>query len=177
MNAIELETFLVHADTTYVGKWNIKPLEISEPWKVVLGDDWDITMSSDPIFTDLYNRLELEWQRAFEQTRQDIMVCEVLVEYTFSAPPGIRSLRWGRHTWADEDQFWHLRGDDKRQWRVVGGFVRTVNMASVLERSQIDRRDRIDEARRREGDPFEFLGNHLSYREAGFSKDHYRHDR
>ena len=151
MSALELETFIVSQDPTYLGRWNIHPLEISGPWKVVLGNDWDITMSSDPIFTDFYNRLELEWEKAHEKTGDDIMVCEVVVEYTFKAPPGIKSLRYGRHTWADSDQFWHLAGDDKRQWRVVGGFVRTVNMVSVLERSQVDRRDRLDEARRREG--------------------------
>jgi hypothetical protein len=153
MNAAELETFVVSQDTKYLGKWNIHPLAISEPWKIVLGNNWDITMSSDPTFTEFYNRLEHTWQQAHVETGDDIMVCEVFVEYTFKAPPGIKSLRYGRHTWADSDQFWHLAGDDKKQWRVVGGFVRTVNMVSVLERSQVDRRDRLDEGRSRAGDP------------------------
>lgn len=156
MNPVELETFLVSEDPTYVGHWLMRPLEISEPWKAVLGDDWDITMSGDPIFTELYNRFQLAWEQFHDMTGDKVMVCEVLVEYTFKAPPGIGSLRYGRHTWADADQFWHLRGDDKKQWRVVGGFVRTVNIVSVLQRSQSDRRDRLDEVRRREGQQAEF---------------------
>jgi hypothetical protein len=149
MHAVEIETFLVSRDSRYSDKWNIRNMEISEPWKAVLGDNWDITMSGDPIFQPLYKALQAHWDAASQETGLDVLICEVLVEYTFTAPPGITSLRYGRHVWADTDQFWFLRGDHKYQWKVIGGFVRTVNMVSILEGSHVERRNRSEEERRR----------------------------
>jgi hypothetical protein len=160
MHAVEVETFVVSRDVGFPDKWQIKPVEISEAWKTVLGNDWDITMSSDPVFEPLYQALQDRWEQASRDTGFDILICEVLVEYTFSAPPGIMALRYGRHVWADDDQFWYLMvtsprristvvSGDTKEWRVVGGFVRTVNMVSILERSHFDRRQRNREERRR----------------------------
>jgi len=151
MPAVETERFLVHQSDNYPGHWEIEPLQISEPWKMALGDNWDITLSSAPEFTDFYHSLKDHWDAAYEQHDEDILICEVDVEYTFKLPPGGKALRYGRHNWADRNQFWFLlasstetdqRGFPRgiKTWQVVGGFVRTVKMAPLLEGSHIERR-------------------------------------
>lgn len=149
MLVVETERFLVHQDKDYPGNWYIHALEISEPWKMVFGDDWDIILSSAPEFTTFYGALKTHWEAAVEQRHEDILICEVEVEYSFKPPPGVKALRYGRHSWADQNQFWYLLAsfgvdsDGRRsaaRYQVVGGFVRTVNMAPLLEGSHIERR-------------------------------------
>lgn len=140
MSVIQVERFVVARVPGWPMKWRMHPLEVSEPWKAAFGSEWDITMSSDPNFVEFYTGLWQYWERSSESLGLDIMLCEVQMEYTFDAPPGISSLRMGTHLWSNQEQFWRLTPGRDKQWRVLGGFVRTVNMTPLLERSRVDRR-------------------------------------
>lgn len=152
MTALQAERFVVARDQAWPIRWTMHPLEVSEPWKAAFGSEWDITLSSDPNFVEFYEGLWRHWELGSARLELDIMVCEVQIEYTFDAPPGISSLRMGTHIWSNDEQFWRLTPGRDSQWRVLGGFVRTVNMTPLLERSRVDRRTEEPKPRAGSGD-------------------------
>ncbi len=131
MPVIESEEFLVHRDTNFPDKWKIWPLQISELWKFVLGNDWDITHAEHPELERLFDHLRSCWEQGEQEYGEDILICRVEVEYSFTTPPGARALRHGRHTWTDDREFWHMVGSVNHPWKVVGGLVRTIRMLPI----------------------------------------------
>jgi len=143
MLVIELEEFLVHRDRHFPDQWVIRPLAISELWKFVLGNDWDITYHEHPELDLLFDNLRKHWKSGEAEYGEDILICQVEVEYSFTVPPGARSLRHGRHTWSDTNEFWHMVGSHSSPWKIVGGIVRTIRVVPVLqERDHAERRSK-----------------------------------
>ena len=134
MPVTAVEEFLVSRDHSFPDKWVIRPLVISELWKFVLGDDWDITHHEHPELDQLFNNFRKHWERGEREHGDDILICQVEVDYSFTVPPGARALRHGRHTWSDTDEFWFMVGPNPT-WKVVGGIVRTIKMIPLLERN------------------------------------------
>lgn len=145
MPVIETERMLVHRDEYFHNKWMIRPLSVSELWVAALGPNWDIEFSEAHEFEFLYERLVKEWDSASQKSGDDILICEVEVEYWFTPPPGLRSLRYGTYSGASRDEFWYIKGGGKTYRKVVGGFVRAINMVPLSEREHDGRRDQGQE--------------------------------
>ncbi len=145
MPVTEFEDFLVSRDTNFPDKWVIHPLRISELWRFVLGNDWDITHAEHPELERLFNNLQSHWEWGETAYGDDILICQVEVEYSFTVPPGARALRHGRHTWTDDNEFWHMVGSAAHPWKVVGGLVRTINMIPIFERNHVERSPRPED--------------------------------
>ncbi len=137
MPVTELEEFLVNRDPNFPDKWRIHPLNISELWKFALGNDWDITHDEHPELERLFDNFRSKWEEAEGVYGDDILICEVEVEYSFTVPPGARALKHGRHTWTDYNEFWHMVGSHAQPWKVVGGLIRTIRMVPIFERNHL----------------------------------------
>lgn len=143
MPVIETERFLVVRDAKW-GKWEIRPLEISGLWAMLLGQDWDILWSSAPPdqHGGMYQLFEQCWNEAYAETGHDILVCEAEVEYLFEPPPGVRSLnlRPGVSRWAGVGEAWSILPKSNKEVQFIKGLVRTINMVQVNERNHVERR-------------------------------------
>jgi hypothetical protein len=144
MPVVETETFMVHRDVHFPEKWMIKPLDMSELWLAVFGEDWDMEFYEEEDiyeFEFFYERLLGEWEKAADKYGEDILICEVEVEYWFSPPPGLRSLRYGRYVGASREEFWSILGGEGHYPKVVGGFVRAIRVVPLSERDHNGRRE------------------------------------
>lgn len=150
MLARETERLLVHRDEIFPENWLITVLDTSSLWELAFGANWDIYISTGAEeYATFYDRLTSEWDAVSERTGDDILICEIDVEYTAKAPPGIRSLRWGRHYWAQADQFWYVvGGGTATPAKVLGGFVRAIKVTPLSERGPNGQRreDRDEES-------------------------------
>lgn len=141
MPVIATERFLIHRDEYFPDKWLITPLEMTELWLSVFGENWDIEFSEAYELEFLYDRLVHCWERGAKDHGDDILICEVDVEYWFTPPPGLRSLRYGHYMGASEEEFWSILGGDGTYRKVVGGFVRAIRVVPLSERDHDGRRD------------------------------------
>lgn len=143
MPVIETERFLVVRDAKW-GKWEIRPLEISGLWAMLLGQDWDILWSSAPPdqHGGMYQLFEQHWNEAYAETGHDILVCEAEVEYASPTPaqrltPG---LRFNDRTPGGGSNRWSILPKSNKEVQFIKGLVRTINMVQVNERNHVERR-------------------------------------
>lgn len=152
MPVIETERFFVHRDTYFPDKWLIRPFHMTALWLVIFGVDWDIEFYGDDAhhFGLFYERLINAWERQAKETGDDAFVCEIEVEYWFTPPPELRSLRYGKYVGASREEFWSIVGGGDHPRKVVGGFVRAIRVVPLSERDHHGRDQGQEPTRERE---------------------------
>ena len=120
--------------------WNLRPIEVSGLWELILGEDWYYDWDNPAMseFLPLFKRFVAALDRAYDEWGDIPMEIQIEMEYTFSLPEFAAQLPWGRYVTAVDDEMWRFRGGGKHVPGVksVGGFVRTVMIVPVQVKEQ-----------------------------------------